>query len=319
MGIRFLCPNGHKLNVKEFQAGRKGICPFCGAKIQIPTHSTRPSSREQQGQMPQNTGFATTAAGSITSDEAGGDDSSTSGIALAAPPATGGDDMESLAATIAAQVMPAPAGPLPTILPMTPPAEVESPISIDHRSAASGKSGPSLAPVAGAAPNIISAPMVSPVPVVAMSTPAAPAAPAAPTAAPVAAAPAMVDPLLEAGDVVWYVRPPSGGQFGPAGSDVMRAWLGEGRISGDSLVWREGWRDWLEAGEVFPQLQAQSAAATGAANNSAMPTFTQSTAFHPHAEHAKTRPWRTKDTIVVALLAAAVVILLIVFLVVLLK
>ncbi len=47
MGIRFYCPNGHKLNVKEFQAGRKGICPFCGAKIQIPTESTRPSTREE--------------------------------------------------------------------------------------------------------------------------------------------------------------------------------------------------------------------------------------------------------------------------------
>ena len=45
MGIRFFCPNGHKLNVKEFQAGRRGICPFCGARIQIPTQSTRPASK----------------------------------------------------------------------------------------------------------------------------------------------------------------------------------------------------------------------------------------------------------------------------------
>ena len=45
MGIRFFCPNGHKLNVKEFQAGRRGICPYCGAKIQIPSRSTRGKSR----------------------------------------------------------------------------------------------------------------------------------------------------------------------------------------------------------------------------------------------------------------------------------
>ena len=45
MGIRFYCPNGHKLNVKEFQAGRRGICPFCGARTQIPTQSTRPSGK----------------------------------------------------------------------------------------------------------------------------------------------------------------------------------------------------------------------------------------------------------------------------------
>jgi hypothetical protein len=36
MGIRFSCPNGHKLHVKAFLAGRRGICPQCGAKIQIP-------------------------------------------------------------------------------------------------------------------------------------------------------------------------------------------------------------------------------------------------------------------------------------------
>jgi hypothetical protein len=37
MGIRFSCPNGHKLNVKETLAGRRGICPACGAKFVIPS------------------------------------------------------------------------------------------------------------------------------------------------------------------------------------------------------------------------------------------------------------------------------------------
>ena len=36
MGIRFSCPNGHKLNVKEFLAGKRGVCPQCGAKFVIP-------------------------------------------------------------------------------------------------------------------------------------------------------------------------------------------------------------------------------------------------------------------------------------------
>ncbi|MBN1910032.1 MAG: DUF4339 domain-containing protein [Pirellulales bacterium] len=47
MGIRFFCPNGHKLNVKTFQAGKRGICPHCGAKFTIPLTSTRPSSRSR--------------------------------------------------------------------------------------------------------------------------------------------------------------------------------------------------------------------------------------------------------------------------------
>lgn len=70
------------------------------------------------------------------------------------------------------------------------------------------------------------------------------------------------DPLAEAGNVVWYVRPPSGGQFGPATADIMRNWIAEGRISADTLVWREGWRDWQEAREVFPQLGAGVAMAS---------------------------------------------------------
>ena len=66
---------------------------------------------------------------------------------------------------------------------------------------------------------------------------------------------AVRDPLAEAGDVVWYIRPASGGQFGPAGNEMMRVWIGEGRVAGDSLVWREGWRDWQEAADIFPQLK----------------------------------------------------------------
>ena len=59
--------------------------------------------------------------------------------------------------------------------------------------------------------------------------------------------------LDDGADVIWYVRPPSGGQYGPATSGVMKTWLGEGRITPNSQVWREGWRDWKEAAVVFPE------------------------------------------------------------------
>ena len=39
MGIRFFCPNGHKLNVKTFLAGKRGICPNCDARFVIPLES----------------------------------------------------------------------------------------------------------------------------------------------------------------------------------------------------------------------------------------------------------------------------------------
>ena len=51
MGIRFYCPNGHKLNVKEKLAGKRGICPHCQVKLLIPQKSTRPSSREEREQQ----------------------------------------------------------------------------------------------------------------------------------------------------------------------------------------------------------------------------------------------------------------------------
>ena len=71
---------------------------------------------------------------------------------------------------------------------------------------------------------------------------------------------AKVDPIDEDPEAVWYVRPPSGGQFGPAKGDVMRKWVEEGRVSPEALVWREGWADWLTAAPVFPSLQTGEAA-----------------------------------------------------------
>ena len=62
------------------------------------------------------------------------------------------------------------------------------------------------------------------------------------------------DPLAEAPQAAWYVRSPAGGQFGPANREVMGTWIAKGRVSPDSLVWREGWRDWREAASVFPNL-----------------------------------------------------------------
>jgi hypothetical protein len=48
MGIRFLCPNGHKLNVKTDLAGKRAICPDCGAKLVVPAAGTAPSESSLQ-------------------------------------------------------------------------------------------------------------------------------------------------------------------------------------------------------------------------------------------------------------------------------
>lgn len=36
MGVVAFCPRGHRVKVKDALAGRKGICPECGARFRIP-------------------------------------------------------------------------------------------------------------------------------------------------------------------------------------------------------------------------------------------------------------------------------------------
>ncbi|MFV1965088.1 MAG: DUF4339 domain-containing protein [Pirellulaceae bacterium] len=160
MGIRFYCPNGHKLNVKDFLAGKRGICPRCSARFRIPQESQ--VSKDAPKTRP------------------------TDPAAIPEPQAVG-------ASTAATEVEQLPLGRLD--MPPEPVLHAPAPES---------------------------------------------------------------DPIAEAPQAVWYVRPPSGGQFGPARGDVMQRWIIEGRVSADTLVWREGWPDWRAAGPLFPTLSSES-------------------------------------------------------------
>ena len=81
----------------------------------------------------------------------------------------------------------------------------------------------------------------------------APSPPETPPAEPPQLEPKQALPraLAEAPGAVWYVRPASGGQYGPAPSEAFMQWLIENRVTADSLVWRDGWPEWLLAGQVF--------------------------------------------------------------------
>ncbi len=53
MGIRVFCPNGHRLHLKSFLAGKRGVCPHCQAKFDIPSTSdpaAEAAARHQRGQ-----------------------------------------------------------------------------------------------------------------------------------------------------------------------------------------------------------------------------------------------------------------------------
>ncbi|QEG41459.1 GYF domain-containing protein [Roseimaritima ulvae] len=68
---------------------------------------------------------------------------------------------------------------------------------------------------------------------------------------------------------LWYVRPKSGGQYGPASSDLLYEWIEQGRVSTSALLWRDGWAQWRGALDVLPELDTsapQPAAPTIAIN-----------------------------------------------------
>jgi hypothetical protein len=227
MGIRFNCPNGHKLNVKDFQAGRRGICPYCGAKFVIPTQSTRKSSKEERAAL-----RALRTSVPVINPAVG----------FAGTVPAGPSQMFSAnPSTSQTRTDPAQTG-----------AEIlsQSPFFSSPQDVAGSAFG---LPVLPNPMDAMTSSMLKPESLQNASESSMQARPA--------------DPFIEAGDVVWYVRPPSGGQYGPATSKLMRQWLAEGRIGPNTLVWREGWRDWQQASEVFHQLRKNYPAANIAANN----------------------------------------------------
>jgi hypothetical protein len=151
MGIRFFCPNGHKLNVKEHLAGKAGFCPECGARLIIPLQSTRKSSKELHELKERKENFS---------------------------------DANPVSPATSAQ-------PKPLEMPTEPVATSEK----------------------------------------------------------------IINPILQDQTVVWYVQVPGGPQYGPVTGQTIHSWIQERRIEPAMLVWREGWTNWLEAKNVFTELE----------------------------------------------------------------
>ena len=62
-----------------------------------------------------------------------------------------------------------------------------------------------------------------------------------------------LDLLSGDSSTTWYVRPPSGGQYGPATAEVLKTWIAEGRVAKTALLWRDGWPQWREASAALPE------------------------------------------------------------------
>ncbi len=187
MGIKFLCPNGHKLHVKSFLSGKRAICPKCGARVVVPADNTRTSNTE-------------TARDDGTSTE----------------PSLELDESQLV--------------------------ELSQAVAISAK-------------------------------------PTAPSREVTETTA--------NDPIAEAPGAVWYVRPASGGQFGPASGEIMRGWIKDGRVGASSLVWRDGWSEWRSAAATFPQLGSQLVAPGPAMPQAPLPGAGTSAADLPRGRVAE--------------------------------
>ena len=69
--------------------------------------------------------------------------------------------------------------------------------------------------------------------------------------------------LEEEPDATWYVRPPSGGQYGPASTAELQEWIAQGRVAASALLWRDGWPQWRDARDALPEMSASLPGVTG--------------------------------------------------------
>ncbi len=306
MGIRFLCPTcGHRLNVKGFLAGKRGVCPQCGAGLGIPLESQIKKDASGKGSEE-----ASDPADLIRPSSA------VAGVAPPADPqATSDTDEPWLAMPVLTRAAASPidvyssptakpeaakpaargAAPLP-VMPVTPagpsPSPKPTPVTVPIQPAVPMPVPVTIPP---AVPAQLTVPMTAKVPaqpgqatVVAVPSqgglagpPTVPMAALVTAPIPVAVVAAPCDPIEESPEAIWYVRPPSGGQYGPARGDIMRKWVGEGRVSQDSLVWREGWNDWRTAGQVFPGLGLAASPPVPLVSDVYAPTAAQPSAGRP--------------------------------------
>ena len=220
MGIKFNCPDCQEaLNIKAKLAGRRGFCPKCRAKIQIP--GSPESAVESVAEVP------------------------------------GSDEV--------------------------------------------------FEPSTASMSNPVGTPVATPVTEPAVAVPVSAEPP------PMMVAPVAQDPFEEAPNAVWYIRPPGGGQFGPAGADLMRQWFAEGRVGANSLVWRDGWADWLVASQVFREVGAGQAVQTASASGPAIGVNTGQNIGTETANQRKISYYRNrkrKATMAITIIAIGVVIIL---------
>ncbi len=253
MGVRFACHVCDKrLNIKRELAGKRGICPACAAKIRIPLADAEKSKPVDDAAQPAWNRPAESPSSAANRPGAG----QLSGKAQvpAEPQLT-----PELHSEPGPPLTPEPQLELETQLPA---GELASP----QAASSFGEGIPSPTPDVslrgddplpasdgGSADGRVAVEAASN----GRAADEVPAEVLAGAAAPSQAEPAdlgSLDALTSDAEATWYVRPPSGGQYGPATGEVLQQWIKEGRVASTALLWREGWPRWREATETFPEL-----------------------------------------------------------------
>ncbi|MDA7978070.1 MAG: GYF domain-containing protein [Pirellulales bacterium] len=230
MGIKVVCPNGHRLVVNDDLAGKRGICPKC--KVAFVIKAANPQSGDSKPTVP---ATSVKQAPDKRRPRVGSQSRPRQqpGPASKTPPATTSPSAQgkSVPQPLAKSQQPAPqtesrgkAG-VPTKqrapLPPPPTSEISSggpPPDLPNNNGV-GPAQPSVKSLAGVASD---------------------------------------DPIAESPQLAWYVRHPNGSQYGPAKGELMRQWLAEDRIGSDSMAWREDWPEWRRADQIFPQLATEA-------------------------------------------------------------
>jgi len=224
MGIKFHCPNGHKMHVKSFLAGKKGICPKCGVRIEIPLVSDAPppSALEPDAFEPE-TAIDDPAPIEIAKPQIKPPRGPAFGLDLSAPrqPTT-------------THKTPVPAVSKGGAVSETPnaPLELAEDLDLEHDLSVLAPQPASRASAGPAGANWSQSDL----------PPSGPSPPAASGALP------------QTTSASWYASLANGTTVGPMSAAAVLRGLEQGQFSIDSLVWRDGWSQWQPLGSVLSQM-----------------------------------------------------------------
>jgi hypothetical protein len=223
MGIKFHCPNGHKMHVKSFLAGKKGICPKCGVRIEIPlvSDADAPPPSALEPDSPQTGEIETVEPIQLIQNPPRG-------------PAFGLDISGPSQPTAQKTSSPAPPGgasgfgeALETPLDLDNDLDREDDLSLlpepPAAGASAGQPGGGFS-LGGDLP------------------PSGPLPPATSSVAP------------QTGGASWYASLAGGTTVGPMSAGAILRGLKQGQFTTDSLVWRDGWSQWQPLGSVLSQM-----------------------------------------------------------------